>query len=362
MQFWRYLTVLTMVALVGWFTSHADQSKTYDLSGFTGVHASAAVDVEITQGDAFSVSAYTESGDFSGLELQVEDGVLIATRPEEIWKGKNSSTWQRFFGIEPNNKNISIKRVNGQRVIKINGERVPTYTVRVTAPSIDRLDASSSSIVTAKEIKTSDLAIKASSSGDINAEVAGGDVSVDATSSGDVILSGTYDNLDIKATSSSDVILSGTYDNLDIKATSSSDVILSGTCDKLDIKATSSADVKASDLTSQQLNLRSTSSSNIRAKVSGGDVSVDATSSGDVVLSGNCDNLDVKATSSADVKASDLTCQNGNLRASSGGDIIAMLTKTVNAHASSGGDILVRGGAKPVKVKESSGGDVSIRN
>ena len=343
MQFWRYLTVLTMVALVGWFTSHADQSKTYDLSGFTGVHASAAVDVEITQGDAFSVSAYTESGDFSGLELQVEDGVLIATRPEEIWKGKNSSTWQRFFGIESNNKNISIKRVNGQRVIKINGERVPTYTVRVTAPSIDRLDASSSSIVTAKEIKTSDLAIKASSSGDINAEVAGGDVSVDATSSGDVILSGTYDNLDIKATSSADVILSGT-------------------CDKLDIKATSSADVKASDLTSQQIDLRSTSSSNIRAKVSGGDVSVDATSSGDVVLSGNCDNLDVKATSSADVKASDLTCQNGNLRASSGGDIIAMLTKTVNAHASSGGDILVRGGAKPVKVKESSGGDVSIRN
>ena len=324
MQFGLYLTVLTMVVLVGWLTSHATENKTYDLSGFTGVYASAAVDVELTQGNAFSVVAYTESGDFSGLELRVEDGVLIATRPEEIWKGKNSSTWQRFFGIGSGNRNISIERVNGQRVIKINGERVPTYTVLVTAPSIDRLDASSSSIVTAQEIKTSDLAIKASSSGDINAEVAGGDVSVDATSSGDVILSGTYDNLDIKATSS--------------------------------------ADVKASDLTAQQLNLRSTSSSNIRAKVSGGDVSVDATSSGDVVLSGTCDNLDVKATSSADVKASDLTCQQGNLRASSGGDIIAMLTKTVNAHASSGGDILVRGGAKPIKVKESSGGDVSIRN
>ena len=91
-------------------------------------------------------------------------------------------------------------------------------------------------------------------------------------------------------------------------------------------------------------------------------MSVDATSSGDVVLSGTCDKLDIKATSSADVKASDLTCQNGDLRASSGADITAMLTETVTAHASSGGDILVRGGAKPVKVKESSGGDVSIRN
>ena len=334
MQFRLYLTILMAVTLVSWFTSHAEestrrdemsqQSKTYNLSGFTGVYASAAVDVELTQGDAFSVVAYTESGDFSGLELRVKDGVLIATRPEEIWKDKNTSSWQRFFGIGSGNRNISIKRVNGQRLIKINGERVPTYTVRVTAPGIDRLDASSSSIVTAKEIKTRDLAIKASSSGDINAEVMGGDVSVDASSSGDVILSGT--------------------------------------CDNLDIKASSSADVKAGDLTCQHGNLRSTSSSSIRAKVAGGDVSVDATSSGEVVLSGTCEKLDIKTTSGAEVKASDLTCQHGNLRASSGADITAMLTETVNAHASSGGDILVRGGAKPIKVTESSGGDVSIRN
>ena len=323
MQFGLYLTVLTMVVLVGWVTSHAAENKMYDLSRFTGIYASAAVDVELTQGDAFSVVAYTESGDFSGLELRVEDGVLIATRPEEIWKNKNTSSWQRFFNIGSGNRNISIKSVNGgQRVIKINGERVPTYTVRVTAPGIDRLGASFSSIVTAKEVKTRDLAIKATSSGDINAAAVGGDVSVEASSSGDVILSGT--------------------------------------CEKLDIKASSSADVKAGELTSQQLNLRSTSSSNIRAKVVGGDVSVEATSSGEVVLSGTCDNLDIKTTSGADVKASDLSCQHGNLRASSGADITVIVTETVNAHASSGGNILVRGGATPVKVTESSGGDVSI--
>ncbi len=322
-----YLTVLTMVVLVGWLTSHADQSKTYDLSGFTSVSASAAVDIELTQGEAFSAVAYTESGDFSGLELWVKGGVLIATRPEEIWK----------------NKRMSIQRVNGQRVIKINGERVPTYTVRVTAPRIDRLGASSSSIVTAKGIKNSDLSIKATSSGDINAEVAGGDVSVDASSS-------------------ADVVLSGTYNNLDIDASSSADVVLSGTCDRLDINATSSADVKADNLNSQQLDLLATSSSDIRTKVSGGEVSVDVSSSADVVLSGTCEKLDIDASSSANVKAGSLTCQKGNLRASSGADIIAMLTETVTAHANSGGDILVRGGAKPVKVTESSGGDVSIRN
>ncbi len=354
MQFQRYLTIfLVMVALVSWLTSHAEestrrdkmseQSKTYNLSGFTGVYASAAVDIELTQGNAFSVVAYTESGDFSGLELRMEDGVLIATRPEEIWKGENTSSWRRFFGIGSDGKNISVKRVDGQRVIKINGERVPTYTVRVTVPSIDRLGASSSSIVTAKGIKTSDLSIKATSSGDINAEVAGGDVSVDASTSGDVVVSGTYEKLDIKASTSGDVVLSGK-------------------CDNLSAKASTSGDVKASDLTAQQIDLRASTSGNIRAKVSGGNVSVDASTSGDVVLSGTCDNLDAKASTSGDVKANDLTCQHGNLRASSGADITTILTETVSAHASSGGDILVRGGAKPVKVKESSGGDVSIRD
>ena len=354
MQFRRYLTVfLVMVALVSWLTSHAEestrrdemseQSKTYNLSGFTGVYASAAVDVELTQGDTFSVLAYTENGDFSSLELRVEDGVLIATRPEEIWKGENTSSWRRFFGIGSDDKNISVKRVDGRRVIKINGERVPTYTVRVTAPNIDRLGASYSSIVTGKGIKTHDLAIKTSTSGNINAEVTGGDVAVDASTS-------------------SNVVVSGTYEQLDIKASTSGNVAASGTCEKLDAKASTSGDVKASDLTAQQIDLRASTSGNIRAKVSGGNVSVDASTSGDVILSGTCDNLDAKASTSGEVKANNLTCQHGNLRASSGADITTILTETVSAHASSGGDILVRGGAKPVKVKESSGGDVSIQN
>ena len=263
----RYLTVLMMMALVGCLTCHADQSKTYDLSGFTGVNASLAVDVELTQGDAFSVLAITESSDFNGLELRVEDGVLIATRPEEQWEGKNKSTWRQFLSIGSGNKKISTKRVNGDRVITINGERVPAYTVHVTAPSIIQIVASTSSSITAKGIKTRELTVKATSSGDINAEVAGGDVSVDAASSGDVVLSGTYDILNIKSSSSADVVVSGT-------------------CEELNIKATSSGDVKADKLISQQLDLRGTSASKIRAKASGGDVSIAVSSSGDVTLSG----------------------------------------------------------------------------
>ena len=310
MRFRRWcLGVLLLAALVGCQTldSHA-ASKVYNFSGFTGVRASAAVDVELTQGEAFRVVVASEDGDFSGLELEVKDGLLIAMRPEKLWK----------------NKTLSIRRVDGRRVVEIDGKSVPTYTVRVTAPRIDHLGASVSSIVMADRIETRKLDIEASSSGDIRAKIAGGDVSVGASSSGDVHVSGT--------------------------------------CDKLDIDANSSADVRADDLTCQQGVLKASSSGDIRAKIAGGDVSVDASSGGDVHVSGTCGKLDIEANSSADVKADKLTCRRGDLQASSGADIVVRLTDAVTAHANSGGNIVVRGGATPIKVKETSGGDVSIRD
>ena len=322
------LGVLMMATLVGGQTvdGHAE-SKVYDLSGFTKVRASVAVDVELVQGDAFSVVAHTEDGDFSGLEIEVADNVLIATRPEEVWKRKT----------------ISVQRKDGQRVVEIDDKRVPTYTVRVTMPRIEHLGASGNSRVMARGIKTEKLAIHASSSADINAKVTGGDVSVKADSSGDVTVSGTYGNLDVEASSSGDVTASGT-------------------CDKLDVEANSSGDVEANGLTCQHGNLRASSSADIDARISGGDVFVDVNSSGDVTVSGTCGKLDIEASSSGDVEANGLTCQRGDLRATSGADVVVRLTETVTAYASSGGAIVVRGGATPVKVKESSGGDVSIRD
>ncbi len=382
------LGVLMVATLMGCQMQMVDghaESKVYDLSGFTGVRASVAVDVEFAQGDSFGVVAHAEYGDFSGLEIEVADGVLIATRPEEVWKRKS----------------VSVRLRGDRRVVEIDGKRVPAYTVRVTAPRIAYLGASVSSKVTAKGIETEKLAIHASSVADVDAEVTGGDVSVDASSNGDVTVSGTYDKLKIEANSSADVTASGTCDKLDINASSnaavkadgltcqhgdlrassaanieakvsggdvsvdassSGDVSVSGTCGDLDVEANSSAAVKADDLTCQRGKFRASSAADIEAKVSGGDVSVDANSSGDVTLSGTCDKLDINASSSAAVKADGLTCQRGDLRATSGADVAVRLTETVTAHASFGGDIAVRGGATPVKVKELSGGDVSIRD
>ena len=83
--------------------------------------------------------AITKSSDFNGLELRVEDGVLIATRPEEQWDGKITSTWRQFFDIESGNKKISTTRDNGDRVITINGERVQPIQCALPPPVLSRL-------------------------------------------------------------------------------------------------------------------------------------------------------------------------------------------------------------------------------
>lgn len=236
------LGVLMVATLMGCQMQMVDghaKSKVYDLSGFTEVRASVAVDIELAQGDSFGVVAHTEDGDFSGLEIEVADGALIATRPEEVWKRKS----------------VSVRLRGDRRVVEIDGKRVPTYTVRVTAPRIAYLGASVRSKVTAKGIETEKLAIHASSVAAIDAEITGGDVSVDASSSGDVTVSGTYDKLKIEANSNADVTAAGT-------------------CDKLDINASSNADVKADGLTCQHGDFRTSSAANIEAKVSGGDVSI----------------------------------------------------------------------------------------
>ena len=117
--------------------------------------------------------------------------------------------------------------MDGRRVVEIDGESVPTYTVRVTAPRIDHLGASVSSIVMADRIETRKLDIEASSSGDIRAKIAGGDVSVDANSSGDVHVSGTCDKLDIDANSSADVRADKlTCRRGDLQASSGADIVV----------------------------------------------------------------------------------------------------------------------------------------
>ncbi|MEO0983416.1 MAG: head GIN domain-containing protein [Pseudomonadota bacterium] len=265
------------------------ETRAYDLSGFDRLSVSRAIDVEFSQGSAFSVEVEEEDGDFSGIALSVEDGALRVTRPDAAVGRRNSTSIEHRFG---------------QRVVKINGKIVPNYVVRVTAPSLAGLTASSSARIRADGVDADLLSAKASSSGDIE---------------------------------------------------------LSGACRSLIVQASSSGDVNASGLVCGAIEADAGSSGDIRLMADGGDVSVKAASSSDVVLAGLCGRLYVTASSSADVKADDMSCATSMVRASSSADVSVRVSEAVDAKASSSADVDVYGAPADVDIDENSGGDVNMK-
>ncbi|MEL6259082.1 MAG: DUF2807 domain-containing protein [Pseudomonadota bacterium] len=258
-------------------------TQTFDLDGFSKIKAERAVNVVFEQGD-YSVVAETAGDDFSQLKITIDGDVLVVSRP-----GK----W----------RDVSIRDRGGEKVIKVNGKRVPTYTVRVSAPMVDGLSASTSSDLEAFNLDVADLEAKASSSGDVT---------------------------------------------------------LSGRCMTLTAKASSSGDVIGESLTCNTAVVSASSSGDVMLQVDGGDVVAKAASSGDVLLKGTCANLTAQASSSGDVEAEGLVCANGSLKASSSGDIIVGITERATATASSSGDIEILGSSAIVNATESSGGDVTV--
>lgn len=126
------------------------ETKTYNLSGFSGISVSASNNVVLKQGP-YSVVAES-TGDFDGLRIEKDGDTLEVGREPDFkwWPGRN-----------------------------------PRITVTVTAPDISRIHVSSSADVT-----TAGYSFK--------------DVDVDVTSSGNVRLAGTCAALQLRVTSSGD--------------------------------------------------------------------------------------------------------------------------------------------------------------
>ncbi len=162
--------------------------------------------------------------------------------------------------------------------------------VRVSAPAVNSLEASSSGDIILKNGMTSN-----------------GNITISVSSSGDVIgdnISCTG-NIDLSASSSGD-IKAGNMKcrNLTAAASSSGNVKI-GTlsCDNFTAHAGSSGDVVVRMLTAQ----------NVKAH---------ANSSGDVKLSGTCVNAELNASSSGDINASGLKAKNISKSESSSGSVV----------------------------------------
>lgn len=287
------------------------ESKSFPAGDFTAIDTRGAVDVIFETGPDASIKVEQDEGDFSDIFIEQTDQTLLVSRNSL----RNKAGWAR---------NVSLSTKNGLKVVKVNGKRVPSYTIRVTAPALEEVSVANSSSLSASGL---------------NVPTFSGSVS----SSSDLTLGGNVEQAKLRASSSADLDakqLAAT--NLDLDVSSSADATAKVLGGKLTLEASSSADVIV-DATGSEL------------------IEIEASSSADAEISGTCQMLDVSASSSADVSAGDLKCVNGDIQASSGADVDAYISGNLDARASSGSDITVRGNPESRDVRESSGGDIEIK-
>ena len=303
---------LPLIALAAAFAPIANaESKSFPAGDFTAIDTRGAVDVIFETGADASIKVEQDEGDFSDIFIEQNGQTLLVSRNSL----RNKAGWAR---------NVSLSTKNGHKVVKVNGKRVPSYTIRITAPALEEVSVANSSSLSASGLNVSTFSGSVSSSADLR-------------------LSGTVEQAKLRASSSGDLDakqLAAT--NLDLDVSSSADATAKVLGGKLKLEASSSADATI-DATGSEL------------------IEIDASSSADVEMSGSCQMLDVSASSSADVSADDLKCVNGDIQASSGADVGAYISGSLEAHASSGSDITVRGNPASRDVHESSGGDIEIK-
>lgn len=240
-------------------------TKKVNVGSFNAISTGSSVDVIYTQSSGSrSVEIYAPDNLVDYIDVRVEGGVLKV-------------------GFKSPGHNFSIKGKHKKEV-------------RVTAPAVTRLEASSSGDIILKNgLRTNGkVTIKASSSGDVT----GGSVTCDnlaatANSSGDVVLEKVNcNNFRADAGSSGDVSVKNlTAANVTATAESSGDVILSGTCENASFRASSSGDVKAKGLKAINVTATASSSGDVECYVTGA-LTAKASSSGEVAYKGNPRSID----------------------------------------------------------------------
>lgn len=305
----RALTALATISIILAPAALAE-SKTFSASSFDQVEVNGVMDVVYKSGNDTKVVVETPSGDFSDAVIENDGDTLIITR-KSVQKKSSFFSWGNSIDVSKDGETV-----------KVNGKRVPRYTVYVTGPDLDGVKVSQSSTFNSQTINSSDFSIGVSSSAKAKVAGSAGTARISASSSGDVDAS----KLEAKT--------------LTISASSSGDAdgLVTGT-GETDVQASSSGDVT----------VRSNGASSFKAQASSG---------GSVELSGSCSSIEASASSGAEIDADELRCSSAVARASSGGDVDLYSTGLAKGSASSGGDIRFKGNPSDQQSSESSGGSV----
>lgn len=208
----RTLTAASVAALC--FAAPAlAETRTYDVGAFTGLEVSAGINVNFETGQARSVSVRNAKDNFDDIIVEVKGDTLILKRPRKIGWGKRTR-----------------------------------YTVTVSAPSLDRVEASSGADVTGSGLS-------------------GDEVSISSSSGADATITG----IDAQT--------------VRLESSSGSDIEASGTCDRVIADSSSGADIEAGDLVCRIGDADASSGSDITIHVSES-INADVSSGADIDVYG----------------------------------------------------------------------------
>ncbi len=189
-------------------------TRTYETGAFERVSVAAGVAADITIGPTRSVLAEAQSNDFADLRIAVENNGLHIERPGSSW----FSNWSSCR---------------------------PSYQVHVATPALRSLAASSGAEVKVKGAVEGDLAVVASSCGDVDVSlVNGGKVRLSTSSGSQISIAGSCTLLDAEASSGSDLDADELKcENVSLQASSGSELSVAAS-NSVTGNASSGADIR----------------------------------------------------------------------------------------------------------------------
>ena len=124
-----------------------------------------------------------------------------------------------------------------------------------------------------------------------------------------------------------------------------------------DIRCSSAGDIDA-NIEADDMDVNVSSAGDVDLIVSVNSLDMSVSSAGDIEIEGTAKYVDANASSSGDIDGYDLSCDEADLRASSGASIKLTVKEKLDGRASSGGSIRYEGNPKYVDADSSSGGSV----
>lgn len=133
---------------------------------------------------------------------------------------------------------------------------------------------------------------------------------------------------------------------------------------QLDKLSASSAGSIYSDgtLQARSMTISASSAGSVEVSIDAGSARVSSSSAGDVELKGRVRSFSAEAGSAGEIDAYDLSAEQVEAKAASGGSVKVSVTKNLKAHAASGGSIRYRGNPDKSITNSSSGGSVKKSN